>query len=106
MYFYDDHTAPPGANLKLEGDKWVWDKTEYPPMILEVPASRTVIIRYAPGERMAVLPGAPGWLLGSHEHITALTSTPSKGNAPSARAANRYLFRPACCQLVQKGVSN
>jgi hypothetical protein len=104
MIVYDDQTLIPGANMKLEGDKWVWDETAYPPMISEVPASRTVVIHYGGGERMKLLGEVPGSLLGSHEPVTALVASPANETAMSVRAANRYLFHPSCCRFVQQGV--
>lgn len=98
---YEDHTVAPGANMKLDGDNWVWDGTAYPPLIREVPASRTVVLRYTP-EKAVVLGEVPPPLLGSHEPIRPLVPIPKY--ATPARVANRYLFRPACCEWVQQGV--
>ena len=48
MYLYADHTPPPGANLKADGDRWKWDGTGMPPEVRDAPIANTIVIHRDP----------------------------------------------------------
>jgi hypothetical protein len=46
VYFLDDGRPSKGANLKLDGDRWRWDQTGFPPVVRETMVEHTIAFAY------------------------------------------------------------
>ena len=89
LYFYPDGTPSPGSNLKVDGNEWKWDGTEFPPAMKEIGLDQTVVIALNSG-KATLAPALPGSVcpLGCASELyqpSAMISGPV-----SPRAARRY----------------
>jgi len=91
VYFYEDHSAGPGNNMRLEGGKWVWDGTQMPPKVREIEARNTLLIRYdAKGQSQLLKIPPPGIAALSTLQPAADLERTVIAHTPSPRALRRY----------------
>ncbi len=102
LYFYDDGTAAPGSNMRLEGGHWIWDGTSMPPKVREIEATNTLLIRCGAKGQDRLLAMAPPEIpsLSALEPLEDDAGKILIANTPSPRALRRY--RPCADALLAR----
>lgn len=62
IYFYPDGTPAPGDNLKMEGGRWKWDGTGFPPVVRDTSIANTIVIDRAASGSDALVPSMPSFM--------------------------------------------
>jgi hypothetical protein len=88
-YFYADRTPSPGSNLRIDGDRWKWDGTGFPPLVREASLANTVIVD-AGSPAAALVRSIPDFLCEARCAAQLYDPTAVTTGPISPRAVRRY----------------
>jgi hypothetical protein len=104
-YFYDDHQAAPGGIFEAAGDRWVWKRTGYEPMLPSTPIANSVIVDAQSEGHDSLVKTMPAFLCHAPCAVESYNPAAVIASTVSPRAARRYRLPAGSFPIGFGGIS-
>jgi hypothetical protein len=102
IYFYADGTKAPGDNLRIEGNRWKWDGTGYPPLLRDASLANTIVVNDDPARGTPLESAIPGYVCSEGCQMDLYRPSAMISPDMSPRTKRRYRLDFALLNLTEQ----